>query len=153
MWFKNRRAKFRKKQRSLQKEQLQRLKEAGEEGSLEEGKEEAPPPESQAPPSPSVGGGPTCPPPCELSEEVNVTSPEQSGAESGAEDLTDREDESLSFHNETKEEGPPMMTDNSSPNSCKPVSPKSGAYLYITVLAKNVLIDMRVNDAIIVIFG
>ncbi|XP_056606961.1 diencephalon/mesencephalon homeobox protein 1-B [Triplophysa dalaica] len=125
VWFKNRRAKFRKKQRSLQKEQLQKLKEVGQEGSLEEGKEEAPPAESQATPSPSVGGNPTCQPPCDLSEEVNVTSPEQSGAESGTEDLTDREDESLSFHNETKtkEEGPTMMTD--SPNSCKPVSPKS----------------------------
>ncbi len=116
VWFKNRRAKFRKKQRSLQKEQLQRLKDAGTEGAQEEGKEEAPPVEAQAPPSPADGRGHTFPPPCELSEEVNVTSPEQSGAESGAEDMTDREDESLSIRNETKEAGP----------TCKPISPKSG---------------------------
>ncbi|XP_065150098.1 diencephalon/mesencephalon homeobox protein 1-B [Paramisgurnus dabryanus] len=132
VWFKNRRAKFRKKQRSLQKEQLQRLKDAGEEDALEEEKEETPPTESQAPPSPPDGGVPTHPPPCELNEEVNVTSPEQSGAESGAEDLTDREDESLSFHNEIKEEGPPVMTD-SSP-SCKPVSPKSDTSLCSSAL-------------------
>uniref|UniRef100_A0A673JC32 Diencephalon/mesencephalon homeobox protein 1-B-like n=1 Tax=Sinocyclocheilus rhinocerous TaxID=307959 RepID=A0A673JC32_9TELE len=124
VWFKNRRAKFRKKQRSLQKEQLQRLKDSGTEGAQEEGKEEAPPVEAQGPPSPSDGRDPTCPPPCELSEEVNVTSPEQSGAESGAEDMTDREDESLSIKDETKEAGPTLTTDDSSP-SCKPISPKS----------------------------
>uniref|UniRef100_A0A8C1XFU9 Diencephalon/mesencephalon homeobox 1b n=1 Tax=Cyprinus carpio TaxID=7962 RepID=A0A8C1XFU9_CYPCA len=124
VWFKNRRAKFRKKQRSLQKEQLQRLKEAGTEGAQEDGKEEAPPVEAQAPPFSSDGRGSTCPPPCELSEEVNVTSPEQSGAESGAEDMTDREDESLSIKDETKEEGLTLMIDDSSP-SCKPIRPKS----------------------------
>ncbi|XP_051987065.1 diencephalon/mesencephalon homeobox protein 1-B [Xyrauchen texanus] len=124
VWFKNRRAKFRKKQRSLQKEQLQRLKEAGSEDTPEAGKEEALPIESQALPSPSEGSGPTGPPPCELSEEVNVTSPEQSGAESGAEDMTDREDESLSFKDEPKEAEPPLVTDHRSP-SCKAISPKS----------------------------
>ncbi len=137
MWFKNRRAKFRKKQRSLQKEQLQRLKDAGTEGAQEEGKEEAPPVEAQAPPSPSEGRGSTCPPPCELSEEVNVTSPEQSGAESGAEDMTDREDESLSIKDETKEAGPTLTTDHSSP-SCKPISPKSGINNYIWSFLHNV---------------
>ncbi|XP_051567365.1 diencephalon/mesencephalon homeobox protein 1-B-like isoform X2 [Myxocyprinus asiaticus] len=128
VWFKNRRAKFRKKQRSLQKEQLQQLKEAGTEGTLEEGKEDAPPIESQAPPSPSEGSGLTCPPPCELNEEVNVTSPEQSGVESGAEDITDKEDESLYVKEEPKEAGPPLVTDDSSP-SCKPLSPKSDVLL------------------------
>lgn len=124
VWFKNRRAKFRKKQRSLQKEQLQRLKEAGTEGAQDEGKEEAPPVEAQAPPSPLDGRGLTSAPSCELNEEVNVTSPEQSGAESGAEDTTDREDEPLSIKDEMKEAGPPLMTDDSSP-SYKPLSPKS----------------------------
>lgn len=99
------------------------------ESAQEEGKEEAPPIEAQAPPSPSDGRGPTCAPPCEPSEEVNVTSPEQSGAESGAEDMTDREDESLSIKDETKEAGPPLTTDDTSP-SCKPISPKLGMNSY-----------------------
>ncbi|XP_072628400.1 diencephalon/mesencephalon homeobox protein 1 isoform X2 [Canis lupus baileyi] len=45
VWFKNRRAKFRKKQRSLQKEQLQKQKEA--EGSHGESKPEVPTPDTQ----------------------------------------------------------------------------------------------------------
>uniref|UniRef100_A0A8C6TF97 Diencephalon/mesencephalon homeobox 1a n=1 Tax=Neogobius melanostomus TaxID=47308 RepID=A0A8C6TF97_9GOBI len=65
VWFKNRRAKFRKKQRSLQKEQLQKQKEA-----------------------------PTAEPPVPLDPELNVTSEEQSGSESAAEDNgTDREED------------------------------------------------------------
>ncbi|KAK7945158.1 hypothetical protein WMY93_000886 [Mugilogobius chulae] len=80
VWFKNRRAKFRKKQRSLQKEQLQKQKEAcGEGGDKEET------PESQPPASSS--GSP-------LEDKLNVTSEEQSGSESAAEDNgTDREEE------------------------------------------------------------
>uniref|UniRef100_A0A8C6WMY1 Diencephalon/mesencephalon homeobox 1a n=1 Tax=Neogobius melanostomus TaxID=47308 RepID=A0A8C6WMY1_9GOBI len=79
VWFKNRRAKFRKKQRSLQKEQLQKQKEACGEGTR----------------SPSPLPPPPCPPPCPLrSGTLNVTSEEQSGSESAAEDNgTDREED------------------------------------------------------------
>lgn len=143
MWFKNRRAKFRKKQRSLQKEQLQRMKDAGMESAQEEGKDEAQPIEAQAPPSPSDGRGPKCAPPCELNEEVNVTSPEQSGAESGAEDMTDREDESLSIKDETKEAGPPL-TDDTSP-SCKPISPKLGMNSYLCMIFLSQMLSNRLK--------
>ncbi|XP_023671702.1 diencephalon/mesencephalon homeobox protein 1-A isoform X1 [Paramormyrops kingsleyae] len=99
VWFKNRRAKFRKKQRSLQKEQLQKQKEVTE-GALEEVKGEPPaastsdahtPPSSTS--SPSEAEGPPHPLPAELSVEVNVTSAEQSGSESATEDNTDKEEE------------------------------------------------------------
>ena len=87
MWFKNRRAKFRKKQRSLQKEQLQKQKEATNDGSQEEGKTEtlaATPavPETRVPSPPSSSSLSdaerlaTQPQPGEMSVEVNVTSPE-----------------------------------------------------------------------------
>uniref|UniRef100_A0A3B3ZCZ7 Diencephalon/mesencephalon homeobox 1 n=1 Tax=Periophthalmus magnuspinnatus TaxID=409849 RepID=A0A3B3ZCZ7_9GOBI len=90
VWFKNRRAKFRKKQRSLQKEQLQKQKEAcGEGGDKEEVSESQPPPSSS--------GSPLEDSPAEhtpLDPELNVTSEEQSGSESAAEDNgTDRDDE------------------------------------------------------------
>lgn len=75
------------------------------------------------PPSPSGGTQGTLPPPDELSEEVNVTSPEHSGAESGAEDLTDKEDEPPSFGEEEKGAGPALTGGTTPP--CKPLSPKS----------------------------
>ncbi|KAI5620996.1 diencephalon/mesencephalon homeobox protein 1-B, partial [Silurus asotus] len=108
VWFKNRRAKFRKKQRSLQKEQLQKQKEGESEGNQEaESKEEAPPRRTpQTPQNPQTPH----PPPDELSEEVNVTSPEHSGVESGAEDLTDREDEPSSLREEEKKVSGPGGT-------------------------------------------
>uniref|UniRef100_W5KZQ2 Diencephalon/mesencephalon homeobox 1b n=1 Tax=Astyanax mexicanus TaxID=7994 RepID=W5KZQ2_ASTMX len=131
VWFKNRRAKFRKKQRSLQKEQLQRQKDAGTDAGQEAEKGGAPPSttsESQTPPhSQAEGQQSALPPPADLTEEVNVTSPEQSGAESGAEDLTDREDEQPCFRGEVKAAGP-HLPDESSP-SCKPLSPKSDSPL------------------------
>ncbi|CAL9688479.1 unnamed protein product [Knipowitschia caucasica] len=89
VWFKNRRAKFRKKQRSLQKEQLQKQKEACGEGDKEE-VSEAPPSSSASPqvPPQSPSGR------ASLDPELNVTSEEQSGSESAAEDNgTDREEE------------------------------------------------------------
>ncbi|KAM9321982.1 diencephalon/mesencephalon homeobox protein 1-A [Pholidichthys leucotaenia] len=103
VWFKNRRAKFRKKQRSLQKEQLQKQKEAAGEGGSE--KEDTPPsttipPNTQLPSSSSSASsssleteGPVvCPVPLDM--ELNVTSAEHSGSESATEDnVTDKEDE------------------------------------------------------------
>ncbi|XP_077464028.1 diencephalon/mesencephalon homeobox protein 1-B-like isoform X2 [Stigmatopora argus] len=103
VWFKNRRAKFRKKQRSLQKEQLQKQKEA--QVVVEDTKTELDPPgETRATPPPpssvsSCHSESDRPPaarshePGETSVEVNVTSPEPSEGESAAEDNADVEDD------------------------------------------------------------
>ncbi|XP_030647829.1 diencephalon/mesencephalon homeobox protein 1-B isoform X2 [Chanos chanos] len=107
VWFKNRRAKFRKKQRSLQKEQLLKQKEAVTEESKEEGKCEAPPnveSEGQSPALTTDTEQPARPVAAELSIEVNVTSPEHSGAESAAEDISDREDDPQNFREEANGE-------------------------------------------------
>ncbi|XP_031430317.1 diencephalon/mesencephalon homeobox protein 1-B [Clupea harengus] len=148
VWFKNRRAKFRKKQRSLQKEQLQKQKEASGEGPSEDGKGEPPSTattatatatattshtESHTPPplsctsSVSEAEQSARPQTSELSVEVNVTSPEQSGSESAAEDNIDREEELKSFREEPKGEVIPLPG-NRSP-SCKHLSPKSDSPL------------------------
>lgn len=84
VWFKNRRAKFRKKQRSLQKEQLQKQKEA--EGSHGEGKMEAPASDTQleAEQPPSLPSGD---PPAELQLSLS----EQSASESAPEDQPDED--------------------------------------------------------------
>uniref|UniRef100_A0A3Q3VQ30 Diencephalon/mesencephalon homeobox 1b n=1 Tax=Mola mola TaxID=94237 RepID=A0A3Q3VQ30_MOLML len=111
VWFKNRRAKFRKKQRSLQKEQLQKQKEAAgaAEGSTEEPKSDVTTsnsstaaallPEAHTPPPPSSS---SChseaagqAQPGEMSVEVNVTSPEPSDCESATEDNADREEDEM----------------------------------------------------------
>uniref|UniRef100_A0A665UEF0 Diencephalon/mesencephalon homeobox 1b n=1 Tax=Echeneis naucrates TaxID=173247 RepID=A0A665UEF0_ECHNA len=121
VWFKNRRAKFRKKQRSLQKEQLQKQKEASgaAESSADDSKTDLTNnnnnnntsaaistttlvPEAHTPPPPSSLS--SChsdterlsaprPQPSEMSVEVNVTSPEPSDSESAAEDNADREED------------------------------------------------------------
>lgn len=144
VWFKNRRAKFRKKQRSLQKEQLQKQKEASgsTEGSTEDPKSDTTvAPESRSPPPPSSTS--SChsdpdrltaaqPQAAEMSVEVNVTSPEPSDSESAAEDNADREDDDtreesrLKIRDETQEEEP--QPGNSSP-SCKRLSPMSDSPL------------------------
>ncbi|XP_031720246.1 diencephalon/mesencephalon homeobox protein 1-A-like isoform X1 [Anarrhichthys ocellatus] len=123
VWFKNRRAKFRKKQRSLQKEQLQKQKEASgaAEGSTEDSKTDLNTtttntttdaatttttlvPEARTPPPPSSSS--SCHSeterqaaarhqPGEMSVEVNVTSPEPSDSESAAEDNADREEDEM----------------------------------------------------------
>ncbi|XP_037315388.1 diencephalon/mesencephalon homeobox protein 1-A [Pungitius pungitius] len=132
VWFKNRRAKFRKKQRSLQKEQLQKQKEASGEGGSE--KEDATPsttilPDTQLPPSsssPSSSSLETDGPvvhPVPLDVELNVTSAEHSGSESATEDnATDKEDESKSQREGTKCERP-VTPEDFSPG-CKRLSPK-----------------------------
>lgn len=144
VWFKNRRAKFRKKQRSLQKEQLQKQKEAS--GSTESSTEDPKTdttgaPESRSPPPPSSTS--SChsdpdrlaaaqPQAAEMSVEVNVTSPEPSDSESAAEDNADREDEEtrgesrMKIREETQEEEP--QPGSSSP-SCKRLSPTSDSPL------------------------
>uniref|UniRef100_A0A671V8H5 Diencephalon/mesencephalon homeobox 1b n=1 Tax=Sparus aurata TaxID=8175 RepID=A0A671V8H5_SPAAU len=119
VWFKNRRAKFRKKQRSLQKEQLQKQKEASgaAEGSTDESKRLA-----AARPQPG-----------EMSVEVNVTSPEPSDSESAAEDNGDRDEDEM--RGETRVKIPEEMQGEggaqlgSSSPSCKRLSPTSDSPL------------------------
>ncbi|XP_056270304.1 diencephalon/mesencephalon homeobox protein 1-B-like [Pseudoliparis swirei] len=153
VWFKNRRAKFRKKQRSLQKEQLQKQKEASgaAEGSTEDSKTDLNAanttaaagtlvPEARTPPHPSSSS--SCPSeterqaaarPGEMSVEVNVTSPEPSDGESAAEDNGDREeddvrgDAGVRVREEThRERG--ARPGSSSP-SCKQLSPAADSPL------------------------
>ncbi|KAM3875740.1 diencephalon/mesencephalon homeobox protein 1-like [Diretmus argenteus] len=146
VWFKNRRAKFRKKQRSLQKEQLQKQKEASAatEGSQEDVKTDPIAtatstlvPEARTPPPPSSLShseterlGAAQPQPGETSVEVNVTSPEPSDSESAAEDNADREEEELRGETrvEMREEMQEMQGEvgtqpGSSSPSCKRLSP------------------------------
>ncbi|XP_043988962.1 diencephalon/mesencephalon homeobox protein 1-A isoform X1 [Gambusia affinis] len=130
VWFKNRRAKFRKKQRSLQKEQLQKQKDVSGEGGSEK-EEAAPPPATvlpdiQLPPSsssPSSSSLETDLPLVRhvpLDMELNVTSAEHSGSDSATEDnTTDKEDETKSVREEMKCETP----GDPSPG-CKRLSPK-----------------------------
>ncbi|XP_031174249.1 diencephalon/mesencephalon homeobox protein 1-B-like [Sander lucioperca] len=153
VWFKNRRAKFRKKQRSLQKEQLQKQKEVSEtaEGSTEDSKTDSTSttsttnttvvPEARTPPPPSSSSSchseterlaATRPQPGEMSVEVNVTSPEPSDSESAAEDNADREDEMrgesrVKIREETQGEG--RAQPGSSSPSCKQMSPTSDSPL------------------------
>ncbi|XP_006634753.2 diencephalon/mesencephalon homeobox protein 1-B [Lepisosteus oculatus] len=134
VWFKNRRAKFRKKQRSLQKEQLQKQKEAADAG-LEEGKGEPPAaaaseahnPPSSASSSSSEAERPPHPLAAEMSVEVNVTSAEQSGSESAAEEQTD-EGEELKQHREEPKGDKSHAPGNKSP-PCKRMSPKADSPL------------------------
>uniref|UniRef100_A0A4W6DHD0 Diencephalon/mesencephalon homeobox 1b n=1 Tax=Lates calcarifer TaxID=8187 RepID=A0A4W6DHD0_LATCA len=117
VWFKNRRAKFRKKQRSLQKEQLQKQKEAS-------GGTERLAAAAAAASRPQSG---------EMSVEVNVTSPEPSDSESAAEDNADREEDDMrgearvKIREETPEEGG-TQPGSGSP-SCKQLSPTSDSPL------------------------
>ncbi|KAM9789665.1 diencephalon/mesencephalon homeobox protein 1-A [Neosynchiropus ocellatus] len=129
VWFKNRRAKFRKKQRSLQKEQLQKQKEASGEGGPE--KEESSPsttvlPEAQLPPSSSSSGPDvenTLARAVPIDMELNVTSAENSGSESATEDnVTDKEEESKPQREENQSERAATPGDVSP--SCKRLSPK-----------------------------
>ncbi|TNM87344.1 hypothetical protein fugu_005565 [Takifugu bimaculatus] len=146
VWFKNRRAKFRKKQRSLQKEQLQKQKEAAgaPEGSTpDESKTDATGgsaaaaaslPEAHTPPPPSSSSSchseaRTQPQPGETSVEVNVTSPEPSDSESAAEDNADREEDGMREEARGKTQGDGgVQVDRNSP-SCKQLNPSSDSPL------------------------
>ncbi|XP_041647808.1 diencephalon/mesencephalon homeobox protein 1-B-like [Cheilinus undulatus] len=149
VWFKNRRAKFRKKQRSLQKEQLQKQKEASgpAEGSTEESKTDLSTantlvPEARTPPPPSSTS--SChseterlaaarPQPGEMSVEVNVTSPEPSDSESAAEDNADREEDEMRGETRVKireeMQGEGGVQPRSRSPSCKRLSPTSDSPL------------------------
>ncbi|XP_071396456.1 diencephalon/mesencephalon homeobox protein 1-A-like [Centroberyx affinis] len=151
VWFKNRRAKFRKKQRSLQKEQLQKQKEASAttDGSQDDTKTDPSTtttststttslvPEARTPPPPSSSSSSHSdterlaaaarPQPGEMSVEVNVTSPEPSDSESAAEDNADREEDELRGETrvDMREEaqGEVGAQPGSSSPSCKRLSP------------------------------
>ncbi|XP_074524434.1 diencephalon/mesencephalon homeobox protein 1-A-like isoform X1 [Halichoeres trimaculatus] len=153
VWFKNRRAKFRKKQRSLQKEQLQKQKETSgpAEGSTDDPKTDlnttntsstTQAAEARTPPPPSSSS--SChseterlaaarPQPGEMSVEVNVTSPEPSDSESAAEDSADREEDEMrgetrgKMREDTQVEG--GVQPRSSSPSCKRMSPTSDSPL------------------------
>lgn len=119
MWFKNRRAKFRKKQRSLQKEQLQKQKDA--EGSHSEGKTQTPPPdpqlETEQPPSLPSGDPPA---------ELHLSLSEQSASESAPEDQLDQVEEprAVVATEDSKVEKNPGAENKGL--GCKRGSPKSG---------------------------
>ncbi|XP_069088838.1 diencephalon/mesencephalon homeobox protein 1 [Pleurodeles waltl] len=123
VWFKNRRAKFRKKQRSLQKEQLQKQKDS--EVSHSEGKNDEPAPEALTSPSeqetPHIAKS-------EARTELNLTLSDQSGAESAAEDNTDREEDfktppiELKPDKSTSAEGKSFHSKRTSPKLDSPVS-------------------------------
>lgn len=119
VWFKNRRAKFRKKQRSLQKEQLQKQKDC--EGSHSEGKMEPPVLETQAP-TPDTEKVQSLP--SEVGTDLNLTLSEQSASESAPEDQTDREEEFKSTLDEAKVDKSPGV--DSKALNCKRASPKAG---------------------------
>lgn len=157
VWFKNRRAKFRKKQRSLQKEQLQKQKEASgvAEGSTEDSKTDLSTttttttlvPEARTPPPPSSSSSchseterlaATRPQPGEMSVEVNVTSPEPSDSESAAEDNADREEDEVRGETRVKmreeTQGDGGAQPGSSSPSCKRLSPTAGKNISVKVV-------------------
>ncbi|XP_072628399.1 diencephalon/mesencephalon homeobox protein 1 isoform X1 [Canis lupus baileyi] len=116
VWFKNRRAKFRKKQRSLQKEQLQKQKEA--EGSHGESKPEVPTPDTQLeteqPPSLPSGDPPA---------DLHLSLSEQSASESAPEDQPEREEDPRVGAEDPKTEKSPGAE--SKGLGCKRSSPKA----------------------------
>ncbi|KAM5127442.1 diencephalon/mesencephalon homeobox protein 1 isoform 2-T2 [Mantella aurantiaca] len=112
VWFKNRRAKFRKKQRSLQKEQLQKHKDS-EDGKMD------PAPAEPATPSHDA----TKPALSEAPAELSLTLSEQSASESAAEEQTDKEEETKTTEEDTKAERP-LLPDPKIPNY-KRASPKA----------------------------
>lgn len=119
VWFKNRRAKFRKKQRSLQKEQLQKQKDS--EANHSEGKADTSMLETQTP-TPEADKSLNLPK--EVNKELSLTLSEQSASESAAEDQMDREEEFKILLEEHKADKSPEA-ENKILNS-KRASPKGG---------------------------
>ncbi|XP_007521426.1 diencephalon/mesencephalon homeobox protein 1 [Erinaceus europaeus] len=115
VWFKNRRAKFRKKQRSLQKEQLQKQKEACH---VDGKTTEAPTPEAQLEtdqPSSLASGDPPA--------ELHLSLSEQSASESAPEDQPEREEDARAGTEDPKTEKSPGAE--SKGLGCKRGSPKA----------------------------
>ncbi|XP_033008119.1 diencephalon/mesencephalon homeobox protein 1 isoform X2 [Lacerta agilis] len=125
VWFKNRRAKFRKKQRSLQKEQLQKQKDS--EANHSEGKADTPVLETQTP-TPDADKSMSLP--SEVNAELNLTLSEQSASESAAEDQTDREEEFKISLEENKAEKSPGAENKAL--SSKRASPKADSPINAT---------------------
>ncbi|NXA79219.1 DMBX1 protein, partial [Thryothorus ludovicianus] len=125
VWFKNRRAKFRKKQRSLQKEQLQKQKDC--EGSHSEGKTEPPVLETQAA---NLDTEKAQSLPSEVGTDLNLTLSEQSASELAPEDQTDREEEFKSTLDEAKVDKSPGV--DSKTLNCKRASPKAESPISVT---------------------
>nr|XP_033772910.1 diencephalon/mesencephalon homeobox protein 1 [Geotrypetes seraphini] len=117
VWFKNRRAKFRKKQRSLQKEQLQKQKDS--EVGPGEGKTEGPVPEVAAPsPDTQKSQGRSA----ESHADMILTLSEQSASESATEEQTESEEPLQEASDESKAEKSPCA--DVKPSGCKRTSPK-----------------------------
>ncbi|XP_015668051.1 diencephalon/mesencephalon homeobox protein 1 isoform X1 [Protobothrops mucrosquamatus] len=123
VWFKNRRAKFRKKQRSLQKEQLQKQKDS--EANHSEGKADTPVLET---PTPIPDADKSLSLPREVNAELSLTLSEHSASESAAEDQTDKEEEFKISLEENKEEKSPggenkvLNSKRTSPKADSPIS-------------------------------
>ncbi|XP_030062175.1 diencephalon/mesencephalon homeobox protein 1 [Microcaecilia unicolor] len=117
VWFKNRRAKFRKKQRSLQKEQLQKQKDS--EVGRGDGKTEGPAPEAAAPSSDTQKPQGR---PVESHAEMTLTLSEQSASESATEEQTESEEQPQVLSDEPKAEKSPSA--DVKPLGCKRTSPK-----------------------------
>uniref|UniRef100_A0A8C5QBL3 Diencephalon/mesencephalon homeobox 1 n=2 Tax=Leptobrachium leishanense TaxID=445787 RepID=A0A8C5QBL3_9ANUR len=117
VWFKNRRAKFRKKQRSLQKEQLQKQKdsEVSSESKID-----------PAPADPATPSHESKKPYSSVSDagaDLNLTLSDQSAGESAGEEQTDKEEEPKTPQAEPKMEKNP--TPDAKILTCKRASPKS----------------------------
>ncbi|XP_071984035.1 diencephalon/mesencephalon homeobox protein 1 isoform X2 [Engystomops pustulosus] len=126
VWFKNRRAKFRKKQRSLQKEQLQKHKDS-DIGSSEAKTDPAP--EDPAAPSQDIKTLHSSVSDANL--ELNSAPSDQSASESATEEHTDKEDEPKTPLEDRKMEEP-SPTDTKGLNY-KRASPKTESPVSSTV--------------------
>ncbi|XP_053549998.1 diencephalon/mesencephalon homeobox protein 1 isoform X1 [Bombina bombina] len=132
VWFKNRRAKFRKKQRSLQKEQLQKQKDPEE--SNNEVKVDSTPADPATPSHESKKKHSSV---SDTSAEFNLTLSEQSASESAAEEQTDKEEELKTPFEEPKVEKSPIPDIKAL--NCKRSSPKTDSPATLTPAASSCL--------------